>query len=258
MTKHSVQISATYATLRQLLKARGLGPGEIAEALGVSERSLRRWFSDGGLTLEQLEKLCALVQLSVFDLYELASRTAEYRPKRLTLRQERELAEDYVLIFVFVHLLNGWRPSELEREANMPPALMIVTLSRLEKIGLIENLPGGHVKLMTAREIEWHENGPMRRHVQGYINYHFNNLNINEHNFLGKTESLKLSVASIAEIESKFAKLMDEIRDMARIDMTRASTDKRWYAILLAARSVVFGASLFKQSPSKQACEADG
>jgi hypothetical protein len=52
--------------------------------------------------------------------------------------------------------------------------------------------------------------------------------------------------------------LMDEIRDMARIDMTRASTDKRWYAILLAARSVVFGASLFGQAARKQSCEADG
>jgi transcriptional regulator with XRE-family HTH domain len=258
MTKHSVQISATYATLRQLLKARGLGPGEIAEALGVSERSLRRWFSDGGLTLEQLEKLCALVQLSVFDLYELASRTAEYRPKRLTLRQERELAEDPMLIFVFAHLLNGWRPAELEREANMPPALMVTLLARLEKIGLIENLVGNHVKILTAREIEWHENGPMRRHVQGYINHHFNNMIINEPNFLSKTESLKLSVASIAEIESKFARLMDEIRDMARIDMTRASTDKRWYAVLLAARSKVFGAGLFEPTPRKQSCAADG
>jgi len=241
----SPQLVAAFATLRQLLKARGLGHAEIGKALGVSERTIRRWFSQGGVTIEQLETLCALVDISVFDFWELASRRTEDRPRRLTLRQEHELAEDFQVIFVHTHLLDGWTPDELGREANIPQATMTMLLARLEKMGLIENLPGNRVKLLTAREIEWQERGPMRQKVNSYINHQFRNMDVNESGFLCKTGSLKLSVASIAEIEDEFQKLRNKIHHLAHLDMSRSGNDKRWYALLLAARSKVLGAGLF-------------
>jgi transcriptional regulator with XRE-family HTH domain len=240
------QLLAAFATLKQLVKSRGFGYGDLARAFGVSERTVGRWLSNGSFTIEQLEKLCGLLEIDMFDFWELASRKTESRPKRLTARQERELSEDPEAIFVFTHLLSGWTPEELRREANIPETVMITLLARLERIGVIENLGNNRIRLLTAKEIEWLEGGPMKRAVNGYINFHFKGMNVNEPGFLCRTESLKLSVGSIAEIESKFQKLSSEIRQLARIDMSRSSNDKRWYAVLLAARSKALGVGVFQ------------
>jgi len=243
--KTSPQLLAAFSTLKQLLRSRGVGFGDLAREFDVSERTISRWFAGGGVTVEHLEKICALLGIGIFDFWELARRGSDSRPRRLTPRQERELSEDSEAIFVFTHLLNGWTAEELRREANIPETVMTLVLARLEKIGLIERLGGTQVKLLTAREVEWLDGGPMKRAVNGYINYQFKDMNVNELGFLCQAESLKLSVASVAEIESKFRKLVSEIRYLAHTDMSRSGNDKRWYAVLLAARSKALGAGVF-------------
>jgi DNA-binding Xre family transcriptional regulator len=236
---------AAFSTLKQLLRAHGIGYGDLAKEFGVSERTISRWIASGGITVEQLEKICALLDIGVFDFWELAGRGADGRPKRLTARQERELSEDSEAIFVFSHLLNGWTPEELRREVDIPQTAMTLILARLERIGLVERLGDNNVKLLTSRDLEWAEGGPMKRAVNDYINHQFKNMNVNEVGFLCRTESLKLSVASIAEIEARFRKLATDIRYFAHMDMSRSGNDTRWYAVLLAARSKALGAGLF-------------
>ena len=67
------------AAIKQQLKARNLHYADLALAIGLSEASVKRLLSRGGITLERLDAICEFLGT---DVYELArSGAAIRRPK---------------------------------------------------------------------------------------------------------------------------------------------------------------------------------
>jgi len=68
------QIKILTEVLREFLRARGLGPRDIAKQLGVSERTVMRWFASKTIDSAVLERLCALVGLSFVRAMHIGGR----------------------------------------------------------------------------------------------------------------------------------------------------------------------------------------
>ena len=223
-------------TLKGLFRSRGMRHAEIAEMLGLSRTTLKRRLGGNGLTIPFLESLCGIVGVSLIELFELAVAGRDTRSRRLTLEQERALHADVRLGFIFSRLQLGWSAEEVQRECHISEAPLTLYLVRLERLGLIDLLPGNRVRLHTAREINWRKHGPMWHSIDRYLKDIFTMTDSDDEELSRRTAVVKLSQASIGQIDQLFYHVQTEVRRLAQIDRMQPSDEKTWYAVLLGAR----------------------
>ncbi len=234
------QIKILTEVLRESLRARGLGPREIAKQLGVSERTVMRWFASKATDTAVLERLCALVGISFFELCELAARRVETRLTRLSVAQEQALVDDALLNFIFVNTLKGWTSAELKQEINVPEPMFVDALIRLEKIGLIGLLPGNEIRLRTTRDVRWRKDGPYSRYVNMFLGWSLNKPDISDPKSLWTMDILKLSAGSLVQLQRKFDALKAEAVLLSEQDRRSNDPSRDWHALVLTARHIAF------------------
>ena len=159
-------------TAKRALKARGLTYRDVAGALALSEASVKRMFSRRDFTLERLERVCALADLSIADLVRLAE---SERPEvsELSLEQERELVADDKLLMLAVQVVNGWRFEELMDVFAFTEPELIGYLVKLDRLGIIELLPRNRIRLRISRRFRWQKNGPIERSLARQVRENF-------------------------------------------------------------------------------------
>jgi transcriptional regulator with XRE-family HTH domain len=236
LNKDQGQAPRLVEALKSLFRSHGLRHADIAAALGTSRTTLKRRLAGHGLTIELLESLCALVDVSLGELFELATIDDDKRLKRLTLDQENTLHADVRLGFIFTRLREGWSAQEIQRECRIGEARLVGYLVKLEKLGLIDLLPGNRVRLRTARDIDWRKHGPMWHSVDKYLADIFSMTDSDDTELSRRVAVVKLTPASIAQLDDMFHHLQVEIRRLAHNDRTATTDDKSWYAVLLGAR----------------------
>jgi AcrR family transcriptional regulator len=156
------ELTRLLAVIKRQLKLRGLTYRDAARALGLSEPSVKRLFGSGRITLDRLLALCDLLQLSLAELTDEAAHDLP-RLNVLSNAQESELAEDTRLLLVAVCVLNHWSPASIVRRYAIDERECLRLLLRLDRIGLIDLLPGNRVRLNVARDFDWQPDGPIRR-----------------------------------------------------------------------------------------------
>lgn len=234
------QIKVLVQVLRELLRARGLGPREIARRLDVSERTVLRWFAAQTIDTAVLERLCALVGLSFFELTELAAKRVETRLTRLSVAQEQALVDDALLNYIFVNALKGWTSAELKREISVPEPMFVDALIRLEKLGLIGLLPGNEIRLRTSRDIQWRKDGPYSRFVNMLLGWSLAKPDISDPRSVWALETIKLSSSSLAQLQRKFDALLAEAVLLSEQDRRSNDASREWHAVVLTARRIAF------------------
>src|SRR5579859_6815085 len=146
------QVEVMMDVLRELFRQHGLRFSDVAERLSVTERTVTRWFSADSVETAVIERMCALVEIDLFALCEIASKRLEARPVRHTLQQEQALAESPLLTYLFAQICKGWTAKELRDDIDIPEPVLVDHLIRLDRIGLIELLPGNEIRLKTRSE----------------------------------------------------------------------------------------------------------
>ncbi len=220
--------------LRELLRARGLRNRDIAERLNIAERTVSRWLSNDKIDASLIESLCGLLNITFFELCELASQRVEDRISRLTIQQEQVLAEDDLLLYVFRQLLKGWTTEEIRVDLEIPESALIDALIRLQKIDLIELLPRNQVRLRTVRNIKWLPKGPCSRSANEWLGRAFEDADVSDSQSVWAFDEVKLSEASCAQLRPKFERLLEEIRELSNDDRRLNPDARRWYACILA------------------------
>lgn len=147
--------------IKRQLKLRGLSYRDVGNALDLSEPSVKRLFSTGRISLDRLLKLCELLGLT---LAELTSEAAAGTPslQRLSVAQETELVSDFKLLLVAVCALNHWRMADIVARYRLSETECIQRLAHLDRMGLIELLPGNRIRIRVARDFDWLPAGPIR------------------------------------------------------------------------------------------------
>jgi transcriptional regulator with XRE-family HTH domain len=230
------QLDVMMEVLRELLRQHGLRFSDVARQLGVTERTVTRWFSADSVETAVLQRFCELVGIDFFALCEIAAKRVENRPARHTVQQEQALAESPLLTYLFAQICKGWSAKELRDDIDIPEPVLIDHLIKLDKIGLIELLPGNEIRLMTSRNMVLIPNGPYARNLNRWLGETFRTPDVDEENSVWVCDFMKLTPGSRERLERKFRELMHEAQQLSDSDRRANAASRDWYGIVLVAK----------------------
>ncbi|SFL21235.1 helix-turn-helix domain-containing protein [Lysobacter sp. cf310] len=227
------------AALKAVLKQRGWRYADLARELGVSEPTVKRLLSSGRIDLERLERICALLDLDFFELARLA-RGARDAPRHLSERQEAELAQSPRLMTVFHLLCQGWRADAIREGYALGAPELTRLLARLDRLGLVELLPGDRVRLRVPRDFSWRDDGPVRARYLSAASREFLLDEFRAPDTLLALEIRELGAASLAVLRRKLERLQIEFKEAAELDISLPPSKRRSVGILVAMRPWVY------------------
>jgi transcriptional regulator with XRE-family HTH domain len=159
----SSEIAELIMTIKRQLKSQGLTYRDVARRLNVSEGSIKRTFANESFTLARLAQISELLGFTLAELLQLAA-TAVPPLDTLTIEQETQLVSDDKLILVAVCALNQWALVDMLSFYEITKMEAIKRLRVLDRMGLIELLPGDRIRRRAKRDFDWIQDGPIRRY----------------------------------------------------------------------------------------------
>lgn len=151
--------------LKRGLRAQGLTYRDLAQRLDLSEAAIKRMFSRRAMTLTRLEEVCEVLGVGLQELSADAGRDREPMD-RLSEEQEQALVDDPALMLTMFVTLNRWRQDDALASFNFSVPQWTALLVRLDRLGIIELMPGNRGRALTARNFRWRTDGPMERHFR--------------------------------------------------------------------------------------------
>lgn len=229
--------------LKRLLKAQGITYAMLAVRLELSEATVKRMFSQRTITLQRLEAICGVLDVGLADL------AAEARGRReplaeLSEDQEKALLADPSLMLGLYLVLNRWKEDEVLARYRWTKPEWTLILARLDRLGVIELLPGNRTRARTARNFRWRRAGPMQRFFQQKLLPEYF-----QQAFDGAEERLLLlsgmvSTASARHIHQRLAELAEEFDLALAQDAALPAAQRVGVSLVLAQRP--WALSLFK------------
>lgn len=153
------------STIKKQLKSQGMTYRDVAGALRISEPSIKRMFASGRLTVDRLVQISNLLGFTLAELTKEAQ-TGQIRLRTLTEKQERELVSEPKLLLIAVCALNHWTTSEIIDYYRVSDAECIKYLLRLDKLRVIDLLPGNRIRINVSRDFDWLPYGPIKQYFQ--------------------------------------------------------------------------------------------
>ncbi len=234
--------------LKRCLRARGLAYRDVAEQLQLSEASVKRIFSRGTFSLERLESVCALVELRISDLCRIAEQQ-EGMTGQLSLEQESALARSPRLLRCFYRLLSGWDLARVARHHDLGRHEATRLAARLDRLGLVDCLPGGRIQVLTGQHIRWRRDGPLWRRYAEAVQKDFMADGFREEGGHLEFESGELSPGSLSLVQRKLGRLALEFRELVELDAGLDPEARRHVALLTGVKPWIY-APLFHGEPS--------
>ena len=167
------QTSQLLDALKKCLRAKGLAYRDVARELGISEASVKRIFSQETFSLDRLEAVCRILDMSIYDLARMTRMYSEEEATVLTVAQEKALADDSTLLTYFYLLLIGHKPDGIATEYGLDELTQVRILTRLDRLKLIDLYPKNRVRLLVSRRIVWRPDGPIRRQYEKHVKAQF-------------------------------------------------------------------------------------
>ncbi|WP_019447847.1 helix-turn-helix transcriptional regulator [Cupriavidus sp. BIS7] len=153
-------------TLKIKLRERGVTYRDIAAALRLSEASVKRLFSTGNLSIDRLFDICGLLDMTLAELTQSAAASSQ-RLVCLDERLEAELVSDPKLLLVATCALNHWRLVDIIEHYQLDEAECLRYLLLLDRMRLIDLLPGNRIRINVARDFDWLPGGNIARFFAG-------------------------------------------------------------------------------------------
>lgn len=159
------EVALLIATIKRELRQQGLTYRDVASALRLSEASVKRLFSSRRLTVGRLMELSKLLGYTLAELAQL-SQAAAPQLRMLSLEQEARLVADPKLLLVAVCLLNQWSVADIAAHYTLTGAETLKRALALERMQLLELLPGNRVRLKVSRDFDWNPDGAIRAYFR--------------------------------------------------------------------------------------------
>lgn len=196
-------------TLKKILRERKITYADVAEQLNLSEANVKRMFSKRHFTLNRLEEICAMAGA---DLGYLIARMHEGTMvlDELSADSERELVSDPKLLLVAQLLVNRWEYDDIISTYVIDEFEATRLLARLDRLGIIDLLPGNRVNTKLSRDFRWIHNGPVYRFFEQNVARDFFNCK-----FDPSAGELLVFVAGMLSRQSNLH-LQNSIRRLAR------------------------------------------
>lgn len=236
--------------LRRELRAAGYTIKSASEALGVGETTLKRWLSGKGLMLDKLEELCSLARTDMAEIMRRVDHPVR-RVAHLTLAQETTLASDELLALLFFIILGGWAPDDLPADLQLPKSEIEKRLNKLERLALIDRLPGDRIRCRIDRKVHW------RRHLMGaqfdrHMKRLFAEADYSSPQVAYIGEIVRLSPVGYGRLTELIERVRIEIQAIEEEDRRTTRLSGIWYATLFAARELDFRGARARAAEAQQ------
>ena len=203
--------------VKNALRERGLTYARVANGLGLSESSVKRVFSQENLSLDRLEQICALMDLEIADLFDM-TRAAEKRFTELTEEQEQVLVSDPKVLLIAILAINHWTAPVMLEKYRFSESELVALLVRLDRLGIIELLPGNRIKVRLAHNFSWRKGGPIQRFFEERVQEQFFESSFLGHGELRLTLQGSLSAKSNELLQQRMRKLAEEFDSLVGED----------------------------------------
>jgi transcriptional regulator with XRE-family HTH domain len=205
--------------LKRVLKSRRVTYSELARRIGLSEASVKRLFSQQTFTLSRLQQVLEALEMDFFELARLARGVGD-APQEMSEAQEQALASEPHLMGVFYLLFNDWQPTQILARYELSAAELTRLLAKLDRLQLIDLLPGNRAKLRVSRHLRLKPSGAIRaKHGQRTMS-EFLAVEFDRHGGHFRFEFRDISPASFAVMQRKIDRLAAEFNELAELDST--------------------------------------
>ncbi len=154
--------------LKAELRAAGITYADLADALGMSESSIKRVFAKSDMPLSRIDAMLRVLKL---DFAELARKVADAQPlsHELSAEQEAAVVADRRLLLLAICCLSQWTFEEMTGEYLFSDAECVKYLARLDRLGIIELRPLNRYRLKVAKGFRWLPHGPVMRYFREHV-----------------------------------------------------------------------------------------
>lgn len=227
-------------TLKLALKSHGKTYGDVASHLQISEGSVKRLFAGGGFSLERFEKICSMINMEFSDVVQMMHEKASQLIE-LSRQQEKTIASNRVLLLVAVCVLNRWTVNDIVKFYKLNKTEVIHHLAVLDKMKLIELLPGDRIKVLASSNFNWIENGPIQQFFQENVSQDIFNSRFDRQTEKLVVANAMLTRKSNAVLQKKLDKLLLELNQLNSEDAGLAVSGKKGTTLVMAVREWNYG-----------------
>lgn len=238
------QVGPLIDTLKRELKAQGKTYVDVAETLQLSEASVKRLFAEKNFTLNRLETVCGMLNLELSELVQKMSKE-QHQLTQLERDQEKEIASDLILLLITVSVISGMTFNDILSAYDITEAECIQKLAKLDRLKIIDLLPGNRVKLLIAPNFHWLPNGPIQQFFQEKVEQDFFSSRFDKKNEKLIVTNAILTEASNAQLQKKMERLAAEFNELMQEDHAAPNDKKHGTTMVLAIRQWHY--SLFKK-----------
>jgi len=227
--------------LKRQLKLRGVTYRDLAHELELSESAIKQMFSSGNMTLVRLDRICEILSMDLGDLLQ-ASDSAARQLQRLTLDQEAELISDPKLLLTAYCLVNHWTFTDILNRYQLTEVEGIRYLARLDRMKLIELLPGNRVKPLIATNFTWQPDGPIERFFRKEVQGPFFNTDFAGDDSLRLVKNGDISAVARQQILERLHAIGQLFDDTVREERKLPLNQRQGTTMVLAIRHWIFEA----------------
>ncbi|MEO8309460.1 MAG: helix-turn-helix transcriptional regulator [Pseudomonadota bacterium] len=234
-------MSATQSLLRGIksaLRVRKLTYRQLAQAVGVSEATIKRDLSRGHFSLRRLDQICEALELTLNDL-TVPIGGADVLTQ-LSEAQEVALAGHPKTLVITYLLVNDWTFQEIISAFRMDENELVDVLLRLDKLKIIDFRPPHRIRKLTARNFSWRTDGPVHEFFVTRFAPEFFRSTFDEPGDAFRFAGGLLSTESLTRFKASLERLAAEFEELARKDAKLSAADREGCSAVLAVRSWEF------------------
>lgn len=221
--------------LKRLLRAQDLTYRDLALRLKLSEAAVKRMFSRRAMSLQRLEQICDVLDIGLVELSAEAGR-GRAPMAMLSEEQEQALVDDPALLLALFLTLNRWKQADVQAHFTFDDVKWTALLVRLDRLGIIELMPGNRGRPLTARNFRWRADGPMERHFRlRMLGDYFADPFDGEQDVL-LLLSGALSVAGIRQLKQRLGEVAREFDGLLARDAALSAQERVGVSLVLAQK----------------------
>jgi DNA-binding Xre family transcriptional regulator len=222
-------------TLKKALRSEKITYAEIAAFLHMSEANVKRMFATCNMTMTRIEEICGMLNMELTDLFRLHEQN-EQQVTRFSEEQENELVKDLKFFLVAVGVRNKLSFNNLLSVYDITETECIHYLAKLDRLKIIDLLPGNKIKLRITDEFRWIPNGPIEKFFEKKIQADFLNSKFSADMEQRLFQFGMFSESSIEMINNKISQLEKDISDLHKRDARLPLDKRRSVGCLMAIR----------------------
>ncbi len=211
------QIDQFLGSLKRALKAKNVLYRDLAKALGLSESSVKRILSNKTLSLDRLEEICRVADLSFSDIVKSANLEDDQQSIYLSDDQEKALAENPRLLHYFMMLQEGKTAQKIEKEYDIQSGESKKYLFQLDRLNLIELHARDKVKIRKQGFLRFRRDGPMGRALFEQTKTSYLNHDFRAEDYI-RFVMMKVSPPTLAKYKARLERLMVELQEESRFE----------------------------------------